>query len=271
MSLTPETDEALRQTRWQSEHHGARRVVWRHDSKVWLESGLSSAAAVQLPAHFSVITGLPDISEIKPSLSPAEYEEWCADVVFRLLQLIRPEQVLILYVTPGRWSGEGGAWLDKGFCAQLGARRAGAACVWQKVVLIQDSAGRRRGGLRPGFVNMLCFSKRHRVPRDFTTVDVLADRGHMSWSHAIGEEACRHAVEYCLHHVGRPAGGGTAPAADEHGPGVPILNPFCGYGSVLAVANAYGLDAFGMDISLKCCKKAAQHVASPALLGRSMP
>ena len=45
-----------------------------------------------------------------------------------------------------------------------------------------------------------------------------------------------------------------------------VLNPFCGYGSVLAVANAYGLDAYGMDISLKCCRIAAAHSASPATL-----
>ena len=45
-----------------------------------------------------------------------------------------------------------------------------------------------------------------------------------------------------------------------------MLNPFCGHGSVLAVANALGMDAYGMDISLKCCQIAAEHRASPALL-----
>ena len=99
---------------------------------------------------------------------------------------------------------------------------------------------------------MLCFSKRHRVPQDYVTVDVLPDRGHMSWSHAIGEDACALAVDYCMRHT--PEGAQS------------ILNPFCGYGSVLAVANAKGLDAFGMDISLKCCRIASAHRASPALL-----
>jgi hypothetical protein len=80
-----------------------------------------------------------------------------------------------VYLTPGRTTADGGAWLDKAYHVQQGARAAGAACVWQKVVLIQDSAGRTRGG-RPGFVNMLCLSKCHRVPPDFTTVD--AQRSH---------------------------------------------------------------------------------------------
>jgi 2-polyprenyl-3-methyl-5-hydroxy-6-metoxy-1,4-benzoquinol methylase len=119
--------------------------------------------------------------------------------------------------------------------------------VWQKVVLFQDSVGRVRGGTRPGFINMLCFSKEHRVPLDYTTVDVLADRGHMSYSHAMGEAACTAAVEYCM--------GLDGPQA------VPVIDFFCGHGSVLAVANAHGLDAYGMDVSLKCCKVAAEHTA----------
>ena len=244
--------DATTDRRWESMHHGARRVVWRHNTVQWLEEGESDAGPISLPAEFDVITGLPDISEIKPKLTPREYESWCITTVRRLVELIHPERVAIFYVTPGRYTGQDGAWLDKGHLCQLGAAQAGAACVWQKVVLIQDSAGRRRGG-RPGFVNMLAFSRCHRVPRDFVTVDVLPDRGHMSWSHAIGEEACRHSVEYCRDYV-------------DHGRGGAVLNPFCGYGSVLAVANAYGVDAFGMDISLKACLKAAAHDASPAML-----
>ena len=49
-----------------------------------------------------------------------------------------------------------------------------------------------------------------------------------------------------------------------------VLNPLCGYGSVLAVANAYGLDAYGMDISLKCCRIAAAHSASARPVPRVM-
>ena len=104
---------------------------------------------------------------------------------------------------------------------------------------------------------MLCFSKEHRVPEDFVTVDVLPDRGHMSWSHAIGEAACTAAIEYCMQYVDHRSesddgGDGGAPARAA------VLNPFCGHGSVLAVANAHGLEAYGMDISLKCCRLAAE-------------
>ena len=248
MRLRRSLDASDTQRCWQSEHDGATRVVYRHDSVEWLRTGESAAGAIELPDVFDVITGLPDISEVRPRLSPSAYEDWLCEMAARILERLPPNRVAIFYLTPGRYSGEGGAWLDKGYCVQRGARQAGAGCVWQKVVLIQDAAGRTRGG-RPGFVNLLCFSREHRVPRDFTTVDVLPDRGHMSWSHAIGEDACAVAIEYCVEHV----------SAD--GERAAVLNPFCGQGSVLAVANAYGLDAVGMDVSLKCCRIAAEHRA----------
>ena len=102
---------------------------------------------------------------------------------------------------------------------------------------------------------MLCFSKRHRVPRNHVAVDVMADRGHMSYSHAMGEAACTAAVEYCKEV--------TASNAAGEGEGVPptIVDLFCGHGSVLGVANAHGLPAIGMEISLPSCTIAAGHIA----------
>ena len=35
-----------------------------------------------------------------------------------------------------------------------------------------------------------------------------------------------------------------------------VVDPFCGWGTVLAVANALGLDAIGVDCSARMCKKA---------------
>ena len=231
---------------------------------------------------------------MRPKLTAEEYEGWCVSLVERMMDVLPPDNVCILYQTPGRYSGVGGAWLDKGFLCQLGARAAGAACVWQKVVLFDDCVGRPRaprrgsrtpgqqmgashssgladghlaycsrvrrrtdagtgGGTRAGFINVLCLSKRHRVPRDYKAVDVLADRGHMSYSHAMGEAACQAAVEYCAE-VSAAAGGAGGPPT--------IVDFFCGHGSVLGIANANGLPAIGMDISLKCCGIAAGHVSN---------
>ena len=35
-----------------------------------------------------------------------------------------------------------------------------------------------------------------------------------------------------------------------------IVDPFCGYGTILAAANYFKLNSFGIDLSLKRCKKA---------------
>ena len=146
--------------------------MWRRNTRDWLRSAtdeqaeallpMEERAEALLPPNFNIVSGLPDISEVRPRLSAEDYDEWCAAVIQHMLELLPPNQVAIFYQTPGRYSGAGGSWLDKGFLCQLGARRAGAACVWQKVVLFQDSVDRVRGGTRPGFINMLCFSKRHR-------------------------------------------------------------------------------------------------------------
>jgi tRNA G10 N-methylase Trm11 len=39
-----------------------------------------------------------------------------------------------------------------------------------------------------------------------------------------------------------------------------VVDPFCGEGSTLAMANAFGLAAIGIDLSGKRCKAAIQQV-----------
>lgn len=39
-----------------------------------------------------------------------------------------------------------------------------------------------------------------------------------------------------------------------------VVDPFCGHGTVLAVANAMGLDALGIDLSVRQCRAARKLV-----------
>ena len=189
-------------------HHGAPRTVFQTNTSAWLDGSVE----LELPARFNVITSLPDISEIgtrRRRLAPEEYERWFVDSVRGILGIIPEDSVAIFYQTPGRTTGVDGEWLDKGLLCQLGARAAGARCVWQKVILdgppgilhirehiraqhantnihTHAHTGILRAG-RPGFVNMLCFSKAHRLPRGgeraLKTVDVLY-RGGMAYQKA---------------------------------------------------------------------------------------
>ena len=240
---------------WHTTQHGRSRTVYKLDSMEWLRGG--GGSPVSLPHRFNVVTSLPDISELRQTTETvAEYEAWFVEAVRRLLCLTPPSNVAIFYQTPGRFTGEGGAWLDKSTLCMLGAREAGAACVWRKIALISPP-GTRRGGVRPSFVDLLCFSREHRVPRDHVAVDVLPDRGYCAYPKAMGEAACVAAAEYCQLVDGGLDGGGD----EGSGTSGLIVDPFCGYGSMLAVANALGMDAVGMDLSARCCRRAAEHVS----------
>lgn len=70
------------------------------------------------------------------------------------------------------------------------------------------------------------------------TPDVF-DRGSMVWPRAIGLDACILGIEFLKNN------------------GVEcVIDPFCGHGTVLAVANSLGMKAIGVDLSSKRCRKA---------------
>lgn len=56
----------------------------------------------------------------------------------------------------------------------------------------------------------------------------------------MGVEACRVACAYLKHETTTRT----------------VVDPFCGQGTVLAVANAFGFDAIGVDLSAKRCRAA---------------
>ena len=84
---------------------------------------------------------------------------------------------------------------------------------------------------------MICVSRTLHLPR-CPGPDVLADTGLMTWTKAMGVHACRVACRY-LHDD-----------TDTH----VVVDPFCGHGTVLAMANSFGFDAVGVELSAKRCK-----------------
>lgn len=249
-----------------------KRAVGCADSVLWLQS------QPNLPERCHVITSLPDIGEMK--LAPAEYETWFSAVVETIIRKLSSSSVAILYQTDGRHGGADGGWLDKGFLATLGARAAGATLVWHRIVNASRPAQLRSG--RPGFARLLCFSKKHRCTA--AGVDVLPQRGHMNYTGAAGEAACSAAVQYVMYaHACKPEHVAAArrrcaascssesesdpalpllPEAHEDAPAL-VLDPFCGHGTVLALANAWGLDAIGFDTNRKRCEVASERRPFP--------
>ena len=242
---------------------GVLRTVRCGDTVAWLKEH-----GDDLSRRMHVITSLPDIGELKPRLSPPEYEEWFVDVVSTLLGALDPSAVCIFYQTDGRQSGADGTYLDKSFLCHRGAHAAGAACLFHRIVCAGPLGLARGGHVRPSYAHMLCFSKALRPPRGaLQWSDVLPGRGHMSYAGAMGEHACHEAVAFIVgaHRLRAPAPADDAPSEDaalpEREAAAPplVFDPFCGHGSVLAMANAWGLDAFGIDINYKRCESSLEH------------
>ena len=61
----------------------------------------------------------------------------------------------------------------------------------------------------------------------------------MSWSRAMGAAACEAAVRFLVSIGARV-----------------VVDPFCGQGSILAAANAHGLDAIGVELSRRRAARA---------------
>ncbi|HUS68389.1 MAG TPA: DNA methyltransferase, partial [Kofleriaceae bacterium] len=77
-------------------------------------------------------------------------------------------------------------------------------------------------------------------PLKRASADVIADGGHKPGPKAMGVNACLEACRFVRAET----------------PTRTVVDPFCGFGTVLAVANALGLDAVGVDHSVRMCRKA---------------
>lgn len=176
----------------------------------------------------SIVTSLPDAEEIGATL--LDWSAWYKRAVGLCLAAASPDCPVIFYQTDRKAQGQ---VVSKAQLCMNGAAKAGARLLWHKVVL------RRGVGKvdlhRPGFTHLLAFSMRAKPGK--ATPDVL-ERGRMVYPNAMGLDVARFAVGY--------AGAFSRT----------IVDPFCGRGSVPAIADAMGFDAIGVDIDPEQCRHA---------------
>ena len=254
---------------------GVHRTVCCADALAWLRDR-------RLPRRCHVVCSPPDIGELKP-ISVADYTAWFVEAVRAVLAALEPSAVALFYVTDGRRSGPDETYLDKSHLCHRGAEAAGAACLFHRIVLGGPAGVARAGSTRPSYAHLLAFSVALRPPRDaLVWSDVVPTRGHMAYMGATGERACAEAIEFVLGaHALRGTGGGGGggdgdggggggdgeegeplppqlPEAEDDAPAL-VLDPFCGKGSILAAANAAGLDAYGIDSNPMRCSISIEH------------
>jgi hypothetical protein len=199
-----------------------RRVVYCGDGVAYLRES-------DLPADHAVVTSLPDHSEL-PKLGFAGWRDWFVVAAEVACRAVSDDAVAIFYQTDVKLEGR---WVDKAYLVQQGAERAGSHLLWHKVAC-RVAPGRTTFG-RPAYAHLLCFSRKLRLMEGQSLPDVLPRPGAMTWARAMPSEACELVVKFLAAHTHCRA----------------VVDPFCGVGTMLAAANAHGMDAVGVELSRK--------------------
>jgi hypothetical protein len=203
------------------------REVHHGDALVWLRAAGRLAGA-------SVVTSLPDVSEL-PELSLAGWRRWFEEAAALVMEGVPDEGVAIFFQSDIKRAG---LWVDKGALVAAAAERAGMGLLFHKIVCRKPPGTVTFG--RASYSHLLGFARRLRPSLRRSTADVLPDAGFMPGNKAMGVKACAEACRYVLAETTTRT----------------VVDPFCGWGTVLAVANALGLHAVGVDRSARMCRSA---------------
>jgi hypothetical protein len=189
------------------------------------------------------ITSLPDVSEVGLTL-PA-WRNWFLDAVRRVVDSVPDESASVFFQSDIKRDGE---WVDKGALVIRAAEDAGARVLFHKIICRRPPGQLTLG--RPGYTHLIAVSRAMKCPEVLPIPDVIVDAGRQPWVRAMGIRGAAHAVRFARDQVGAAT----------------ILDPFCGVGTVLAVANALGLGAVGVDKSRKRCEQARRLKVQPGEL-----
>jgi hypothetical protein len=206
------------------------RFVHAVDAIEWLKTA-------EIPPHSSLLGSLPDISEF-PTLTLSEWKTWFTNTAELILSKTPEMGVTLFYQSDIKVEG---TWVDKAYLCQKAAEKLGHELLWHKI-LCRAPAGVITMG-RPAYSHLLCFSKKLRVDPGKSLPDVLPDLGEKTWERGMGLNACLLIGKFL----------------SEQTTTKTLINPFCGQGSMLATANAFGLEAIGIEKSPKRAEK-ARHI-----------
>jgi hypothetical protein len=202
------------------------RVIVQAEALGWLSENKADA-------DVSVITSLPDISEIS-ELDFHAWRAWFISAARAVIEWTPPQGITIFYQSDVR---HGSAWIDKGYLVSRAAEDAKATLLWHKIVCRKPPGSLGHG--RATYSHMLAFTRTLKeIPK--TAPDVLPSAGLMPWSKAMGVAACVAACSFLRDETSTRT----------------IVDPFCGGGTALAVGNAMGFDALGIDRSARRCRLA---------------
>ena len=199
-----------------------RRQIIQAEALAWL-------AEHPAPPYCSVITSLPDLSEL-PERGFSGWKSWFGEAARSVLRWTPAPGLVLFFQSDIRENGE---WIDKGYLVQRAAEAEGRSLLWHKIVCRHPPGTISHG--RANYSHLLCFAHEPRARITHPGPDVLPDAGYKPWSKAMGVDACRLACRFLR----------------EESETKLVVDPFCGHGTALAVANHYGFDALGIELSTR--------------------
>jgi hypothetical protein len=179
------------------------------------------------------ITSLPDVSEV--NLSLPVWRAWFLGAVTLVVDAVPDSSAALFFQSDIKRDG---VWVDKGAMVIRAAEDAGAQILFHKIVCRRPPGVLTYG--RPGYTHLIAVSRAMKCPDVLPLPDIITDAGALPWVRAMGVRAAAQAVRFARDQVGAQV----------------VLDPFCGVGTVLAAANALGMDALGVELSRKRCEQA---------------
>lgn len=176
----------------------------------------------------AVITSLPDADEMGQTLW--SWSGWFRKAVERCVISASVGSPAIFYQTDRKAEG---LTFSKAAAIFEAARSVGAALLWHKIVLRRDPG--KVDVMRPGYCHLIAVGVRCTSGR--ASADVLPPDKPI-YPNAMSLPATLAAVRFVMRSTKQ------------------IVDPFCGRGTVLAVAQALGCAAVGVDIDPEQCEQA---------------
>lgn len=173
----------------------------------------------------AIFTSPPDADEI--GRTPAEWEDWFKMAL--TMCLAASDGPVAFYVTDRK--GDGKTYSKASLIFQIIAE-AKASLTWHKIVLRRDVG--KVDIHRPGFTHLIAINGKPGT----ATADTIR-RGNVLYPNGTGLIAARVAVEWM-----------KAQGVQQ------IVDPFCGRGTIPAVAHAMGLEGVGIDLDPAQCTAA---------------
>ena len=203
------------------------RTILNQDALAWLSEPHDLTGC-------SIITSLPDYSEFK-SMSLDEWKQWFLTAAKLVLSRCPSAGVVIFFQSDIKHEV---VWIDKGYLCQKAAEEAGHVLLWHKIVC-RFAPGKSSFG-RPAYSHLLCFSRAAMLDGAGVMADVLPQTGEVTWTRGMGMDACIAACQFILSQTRSHT----------------VVDPFCGHGTVLAVANSLGLNGIGVELVARRAQKA---------------